>query len=185
MQKYVYLPSSNTLTPGARTQHAKYTFHLVARLGYCNSTITCSILGTTEEQDISWHALISMFFFCNLIYIPIAGPAPVATYFRPNPSASASTPQPPAEGGDNAALTTPAAAAAAKTGFGGQSPTNDETSKSEKLAEHGGAEAAKGGEGTAEAEGAEGGGVGEQKWELLDEDDGVELTARFRGRKFM
>lgn len=155
----------------------------VARLGYYSSTITCTIPGTTEEQDISWHALISCFFLQS--NLPTAGPAPVATYFRPKPSASASTPQPPAEGGDNVALTTPAAAAAAKTGFGGQSLTNDETSKSEKLAEPGGAEAAEGAEGTAGAEGAEGGGVGEQKWELLDEDDGTELTARFRGRKFM
>lgn len=125
----------------------------------------------------------------NLI-IPTAtpGPAPVATYFRPRPSASASPPRRRAEGDDSIALTTPAATTGAKTGFGGQSLTNDETSKSEKLVEPCGAEAANGAKGTERAEGAEGAdgeGVGEQKWELLDEDDDTELTARFRGRKFM
>lgn len=126
-------------------------------------------------------SVIFSFSLINLSYHP-PGPAPVATYFRPTPPPS--LPQPAAEGSDNAALTTPAAAAAAKTGFGGQKrlTNDDETQTSERVVEPCEAEGAKGARG---AKGGDGGGMDEQKWELLDKDDGAELTARFRGRKFM
>ena len=141
----------------AKCAHSiRNTQYQVARLGYYLYLLYSFNTTCTDEQDISWHALFSCFFLQSNLPNAAAGPAPVATYFRPRPSASALPPQRPAEGGDSVALTTPAATTGANTGFADESLTHDETSKSENIVEPCGAEAANGAKGTERVEGAEG-----------------------------